>query len=137
MSSTLRRRRRVAATTTEFALVIPIFFAFILAMVEIGRGMMVINFMQHGARTACRSGIASGISTSAIQNTALDAMRDQGLKNITVTVKVNGEQKDASSAVSGDRITVVVSAPIASNTWLPVGRLIKGSVSGQYTLARE
>lgn len=137
MAPTKKRRRRLGAATTEFALVIPIFFTFILSMVEFGRGLMVINLLQHSARTGCRSGIISGSSTSDITTTASDAMKNQGLKNVTVTVKVNGAANDASTAVTGDRVTVIVSAPIASNTWLPVGSFIKGSLSGQYTLARE
>lgn len=129
--------RRLGATTTEFAMVIPIFFTFILAMVEFGRGMMVINLLQHSARTACRFGIISGTSTSDIRTAATNAMKGQGLKDVTVTVKVNDSEKDSKNSATGDRITVQVSAPIAPNTWLPVGRFIKGSLSGQYSLARE
>lgn len=134
----LRRPPRRGAATVEFAVVIPVFFVFILAMIEFGRGLMVTNSLQNAARAACRFGVPGGVSTSEIKDAATTALANQGVNHVSITVQVQGSTStDAKDAVSNDRITVIVSAPIASNTWLPGANFVKGSLSGRFTLPRE
>lgn len=136
MKRTKKRIRRGAATV-EFAMVAMVFFVFVFAMVEFGRGMMVINLLQHTARTACRYGIVPSTSTAEITAAANDALKDQGLSDVSIVVKVNGVAGETKTASTNDRITVVVSAPVASNSWLPLPRFLQGSLSGQFSLTRE
>jgi hypothetical protein len=52
-------------------------------------------------------------------------------------VQVNGGSADASTAKAGDKITVSITAPVSSITWLPFTRYLSGNLSGTYTLRRE
>lgn len=134
LRSSLQRR---GAYVVEFAVVIPIFFVFILALIEIGRGMMVTNLVHNAARAGAREGALSGKSDTEITAAVDKAMQNQGLSGRTVTVKVNNAVANASTAQSNDEITVIVSVPVAQNTWLPGAGRIKGNLVGRYTLTRE
>jgi hypothetical protein len=61
----------------------------------------------------------------------------QGIKGEVATVQVNDNTADAATARAGDEITVVVTVPVASVTWLPGAQFLKGSMGGRYTLRRE
>src|SRR5579884_3784762 len=47
---------RRGATAVEFALVAPVFFMFILGLIELGRGMMVQSLLENAARAGVRTG---------------------------------------------------------------------------------
>ena len=132
-----QKNRRAGVTTLEFAIVIPIFFLFILGLVEMGRGMMVTNLLTHAARTGCREGVLPNKANSDISAAVSQALSNQGVTGAVVTVKVNNATKDASTAQAKDEITVIVTAPVGKNTWLPVTRWLNGNLTGQYTLIRE
>lgn len=133
-----RRSRRFGVTTVEFAVVAPVFFLFILGLIEVGRAIMVCHQLNHAARTGCRAGVLQGTSTSSIKSTTDTELSEQGVKGGTVTVAVNGSAStDASSAASNDEITVSVTVPVSAITWLPFARFLTGNLSGQYSLRRE
>jgi hypothetical protein len=54
-----------------------------------------------------------------------------------VTVQVNDATADASTAQSGDEITVIVTIPASSVSWLPGSTYLNLNLYGQYTLRRE
>jgi Flp pilus assembly protein TadG len=138
--TTLRQRsrtRRRGAQAVEFALVAPLFFLFIFALVDIGRGMMVVSLLNNAARAGVRVGAIPGKSNSDIQTAVNQMATGQRLSGTTTTITVNGAAQDASTAQSGDSITVTVSAPASSVTWLPVQWFINGTLRGQFTLPRE
>jgi Flp pilus assembly protein TadG len=131
------RAFRHGASVVEFAIVIPIFFLFILALIEIGRGMMVTNLVHNAARAGCREGILPNKADNDITTAVDAALSGQGLKGRTITIKVNDTVANASTAQSKDEVTVVVSVPVTQNTWLPFAGSITGNLVGQYTLTRE
>jgi Flp pilus assembly protein TadG len=132
------RAPRRGATAVEFAVVAPLFFMMILGMIELARGVMVVHQLADVARVGCRAAVIEGKSTAGVQaraNTYLDGI---GIRNATITVKVNGNTVDASTTQSQDEVTVVVSAPVSGFTWLPGARYLTGSsVAGEVTLRRE
>ena len=130
-------RPRSGTTTVEFAVVISIFLLFVLGLVEIGRGFMVSHLLTNAARVGCRQGILQNQSTASITSAVDALLATQGVQGAMTTVQVNGITADASTARSNDDITVSVSAPIASLTWVPVSNYLQGNISGQYTLRRE
>jgi len=133
-----QRRHRRAVTVVEFAVVAPVFFLFVLGLIEVGRGLMVSHLLTHAARTGCRAGIIHGTSTSAIKAAVEAELAEQKLTGATITISVNGSSStDASAAVSNDVISVAVSVPISNNTWLPGGQFLSGDLGGQYSLRRE
>jgi len=127
--------QRRGAQAVEFAIVAPLFFLFVFAIIDIGRSMMVVSLLNNAARTGARVGVIPGKTTGDIQAAANQAV--VGVSGMTTTVKVNGADQDASAAQSGDSITVSVSAPASSVTWLPITWFVTGTLRGQFTLQRE
>jgi Flp pilus assembly protein TadG len=132
-----RSRLRRAAAAVEFAVVAPVLFILVLGTVEVGRGLMVIQLLTNAARAGCRTGVIEGKATSDINTTVTTILTAQGITTEGVTVQVNDGSADASTARSGDEITVKVSIPTSKITWVPGGSYLQGTLSGQYTLRRE
>jgi len=128
---------RRGATAVEFALVAPVFFMFILGLIELGRGMMVQSLLENAARAGVRTGIVEGTSTSQITSTVTNMLSSQGISGDTATIEVNDNVADASTAQAGDEITVLVSVPVSQITWVPVPTFLHGTISAQYTMRRE
>ncbi len=131
------RGMRPGATAVEFALVAPVFFLFVLGLIELGRGLMVQTLLANAARAGVRTGIVEGTSTSQITNVVTNVLTSQGISSDTATVEVNDNVADASTAQAGDEITVLISVPVSQITWIPVPKYLSGSLSAQYTMRRE
>ena len=65
------------------------------------------------------------------------ALQRAGLPQTNVTVLVNGAAADASTAQSGDQITVTVTLPVSQVSWLPGTRFLNANLGGSYSLRRE
>jgi Flp pilus assembly protein TadG len=128
-------RRGISAV--EFALVAPVFFLFVLGVIEIGRGLMVVSLLNHAARVGCRAGVLEGATDSDITSAVTSALQGQNVQGTTVAVKVNGTTANASTAKSGDRLTVIIAVPASNVTWVPGTRYLVGNLSGQCILRRE
>ena len=129
--------RRSGANTVEFAVIAPVFFMFILGLIEVGRGIMVVHLLTNAARVGARTGVIEGTSTAQIKTAVVNSLNQQGIASETTTVQVNDGSADASTANAGDEITVKVSVPVSQVTWLPGGQYLSGNISGQFTLRRE
>jgi Flp pilus assembly protein TadG len=121
----------------EFAIVLPVFLTLVLGIIELGRGLMVCHLLTNAARQGCRVGVLQNQSTAAITTAVNRSLTAMGITNDAVTVLVNNANTDAAGARSGDEITVSVSVPVGSVTWLPGGKYLSGSLRGQFTLRRE
>src|SRR5262249_27734009 len=134
-SSSTRGRR--AATTVEFAVIAPIYFMLILAIIEFGRTIMIIHLLNNAARVGCRTGIIEVTDTATIVNATNNYLESINIRSGTTTVRVNGDSADASTAQAKDEITVNVSIPVSEITWVPGTRFTTGyTLSGQFTLRR-
>ncbi len=132
------RYARAGAHLVEFALVAPIFFVFVLALVEFGRGMMSSSIISSSARAGTRIGILPGKQNSDVTAAIDSFLQGQGMAGYTTTIQVNGSSgTDVSSAQSGDIITVQVVVPVANVSWLPKLSFLSGSITGQYSLPHE
>jgi Flp pilus assembly protein TadG len=109
----------------------------VLGIIEFGRGFMVQHVLTAAARQGCRTAILPGKSTAAVQAVISNALTGAGVKGATASVLVNGAPVNASSAQSNDQITVSISVPVSSVTWVPVGRYLTGTLNGQASLRRE
>jgi Flp pilus assembly protein TadG len=130
---------RRGTTAVEFAFVAPVFFAMVLGMIEVGRGIMVTHQLTSAARDACRVGVLSTKTYSDVTGTVDTAMKAQGITGYSTTVMVNDTTVTSKtfSASSNDQIQVVVSVPVGNITWVPVDHFLQGSLTGQFTLRRE
>jgi Flp pilus assembly protein TadG len=138
-ASVIRPRRR-GATALEFAVVAPVFFALILGLVEFGRACMVMELLNEAARRGCRQGIIEGTTSDKIKKAATDFLTSSGINGESAGVSVNDAPVDtveAQNMPAYTEITVVVSVPASSVTWLPGGGFLSGNLSGQFTMRRE
>jgi Flp pilus assembly protein TadG len=137
--STLHSRfPRRAAHLVEMAIVAPVFFTFVLGLVELGRGLMASSMMGNAARLGCRTGVLPNKQNTDV-NAAVDGfLQGQGITGYTTTIQVNGNAKtDVSSAQTGDTITVQVQIPVANVSWLPGLQYLSGSLTGMFAMPHE
>jgi Flp pilus assembly protein TadG len=129
--------RRRAATATEFAIVAPLFFLLVLGLFELGRGLMIQHLMTNAARQGCRVAVIEGKSTSDVNAAVIAVLGGEGISGDTVSVQVNDAAGNASTAKAGDEISVTVSIPTSTISWVPAAQFLFGTISGKYTLRRE
>jgi Flp pilus assembly protein TadG len=131
-----KRRVRSGAAAVEFAIAAPVLFLIVFAVFEFGRAFMVLCLLGNAARAGCREGSVLGKSTSSITADVQGQLQGEGVSSATITVEVNGAVADASTAQSGDLITVIVSVPVSSVTWTN-SNYLSGTLSSQSTLAKQ
>ncbi len=137
---TRNRRPGMGASAVEFAIVAPVFFMLVLGLIEMGRACMVLEQLTESARRACRVAVVDGTSSAIIQQTAIDYLTSVGIQGETAGVSINDQPLNTIEAMnmpSYTEITVVVTIPVGSCTWLPGGLFLSGTLSGQYTMRRE
>jgi len=135
LSQPIRKSGRRAAAAVEFAVVGLFFFPLLLGIFEIGRGFMVGHILAVASARGCRTGVVEGRSNVDVNATVNATLGEAGLTGAKTTVQVNNVTADASTANAGDEITVIVSIPVSSFTWVPGGRYLSGNLSAQYTPA--
>jgi Flp pilus assembly protein TadG len=128
---------RRGATSVEFAFVAPILFAILLGMIELSRGLMVQHLITKAARQGCRLAVIEGKSNADVKAAVTNALASVGISSETITVQINDVTADASTANAGDEVTVIVSVPANSVSWVPFPNFLSGNLSGRYTLRRE
>ena len=151
MTISMRSRVRSGASVVEFAFVAPVFFLIVLGLVEIGRAFMVQHLLTDAARHGCRfAAIIEGTDTQTIKDTVTSYLSQFGINAETVTVLINDTAGlEASSVPAYSEMTITVSIPASSITWLPTGMTmwlpgmgtvpisIGGTLTGQFTMRRE
>ena len=125
-------RRGVAAT--EFAIVAPVFFLLVFGMIEYGRMVMVQQVITNASREGARVGVLDG-STSTNVTTAVN--------NYLTSAKISGatttcNPSNPSSAGYGQPVTVTVSVPFSSVSWMPTPLFLGGkTLTATSTMRRE
>jgi Flp pilus assembly protein TadG len=129
-STTNPLKKRRGTAIIEFALVAPFLCLILMGMFELGCVMMVKTTLSDAARKACRTGIKREKGNSDIAAQVRDVMNDNGygtakfnpptLGSITITVtSPNGTVlADSLDAPSGSVVSVQVSIPVSSTTWV-------------------
>lgn len=142
MNSKQNRRRakprRRGAAVVEFALVSPLLIMLTMGLMEIGRVVMVKQLLINASREGARLAILPGSSTADAKAEVTSAL----LPSITgATPKVTnhlGAEIEVSSAPSGTPITVSVSIPAASVSWIPHPLFtINSTLEASTTMRRE
>jgi Flp pilus assembly protein TadG len=135
-----RRRGERGTAVVEFAVVAPLLFAVVLAIMEFGRGMMVAENLGGAARAGCRAASLSGATTSSATAVINNDLNLIGITGTTVNMSVNGASTDVGNAVSGDTVTVTVTVPYSAISWLPTASssyLQNITLSGKASMVRE
>lgn len=88
------------AAAVEFALILPVFFALLVGIVEFGRAMWTKQVMQFAVEEAARLSMADTTATqSAIAQRAVDNLAgiDPASVNVTATIEAAGVTVEAST----------------------------------------
>jgi Flp pilus assembly protein TadG len=132
--------QRMAAALVEFAVVSPIMFMLILAIFEFGRTFMVMELLTEGARVGCRQAIIEGTSSQQIRDTVTNYLTGLGINGDTVGVIVSdgvANTVEAATQPAYTEMTVKVTVPVTSISWVPNPFFTSGTLSGQFTMRRE
>jgi Flp pilus assembly protein TadG len=130
-SLTPNRRRGVAAV--ELAVVGAFLVTLVFAIFELGRGIMIKQTLTDSARCGARLGAQPGTTTAAINSEVNLFLSNNNIPtaNVTITVLVNGNNVDASTAVQNDKISVQVAIPAASVYWMTTVFLNSSEVASE------
>lgn len=129
-------RNGVAAI--EFALVAPVFFLLVFAVVELGRMMMIQQSLTNAAREGCRKAVLATTTDSSAVDAAVRQYLQSVLSNtssdeVRVTVPSN-----MAAATPGSSLTVAVEVDYADATWVPLGYLgLNPTISASQSGMRE
>lgn len=116
-------RERRGAALVEFAMVAPVFFLFMVGAIEFGRAIMVQEVLTDASREGARVGILDGSTTSEVTAAANSYLSAMNVSGATVTVS----PQNPGSSPSGTQVTVAVSVPYNSVTWVPAPWFLGGA----------
>ena len=127
-------RRRRGATLVEFAIVAPLLFLFIFALVEFGRMVMVHQIITNAAREGARRAILEQTTAEEAHTIVDDYLTGSSISGATVTM--TPAQFD--QVGFGTPVTVAVSVPFDDVSWLPAPWFLSGTnLSVQSTMRAE
>jgi hypothetical protein len=142
-SASLGENRRRGAAVAEFAFVAPILVLVLMGMIELCRGIMVKVTLSDAARKGCRTGIQRDKANADIVTDCTNIMTDNGFDSskfspgskgniiITVTDPNGNSLSDCLDAPSGSKVSVQVTIPVSSTTWVPQMFLPNGSLESE------
>lgn len=132
-----RDHRRSGTVLVETAVIAPVFFLFLIAIVEFGHAFMVINTLNSAAKQAARQGALENSTNASITN-LVDRILGASYDNAQVTVMIKdgsvfdtpgftGEGTDyealptfnAANAETGDLFIVRLTVPYAQVSIFP------------------
>lgn len=118
----------------EFAVVAPVFITLVFGMIEYGRMVMVQQLITNAAREGARVGVLDGATTAAVQTSVGTYLTNSSVNGATVTVSPS----PPSSAGYGEPVTVTVSIPFASVSWIPAPMFLSGkTLTSKSVMRRE
>ena len=117
------RGGRRGATVVEFAVVAPLLFLFIFAMIEFGRMVMVEQILTNAAREGARRGILEQSTATEVETIVSDYLTESSISGATVSVS----PEHFSQVGFGDPVTVTVFVPYSQVSWLPTSRFLGGT----------
>ena len=123
--------RRAGMVAVEVAVVAPILFLIVMGAVELCRANMIRNAVENAAYVGAREGVIPGATVADVTaeaNSILDAMQlDGGAVTVTPDPLVT----------SATELTVVVTVPYNSNSYILPKFMQNMSLRGECKLTRE
>ncbi|MGZ0166403.1 MAG: TadE/TadG family type IV pilus assembly protein [Planctomycetales bacterium] len=141
-----RQHNRRGAAIVEMALVLPIFFAVVLGIVEFGRAMMVSQMVTNAAREATRLAIIDGSTNTTVETWVEEFLNDSinvTASDVTVTITVvaapgnDDPNNQIGNAQARDLVTINVSVPFDKVSYVPGSYLNGKSLSTQSSMRHE
>jgi Flp pilus assembly protein TadG len=129
-----KRQKRKGAALVEFALIAPLFFTLILGIVEVGRMLMVQQLLVNAAREGARASVMPGETDAQVTTVVSNAMSAAGVSGYTETLSPT----EASGPSSGTTMTLTITVPASTVSWLGTGTWFSGStLSASVAMAHE
>jgi Flp pilus assembly protein TadG len=128
---------RSGVAAVEFALVAPVFFLFVFALIEFGRMLMVQQSLTNAAREGCRTAVMATTTNSSDVDKATRDYLKSVLSNASNTSEVRVTcPSGLAGCPSGTQLTVAVEVAYKDVTWIPLEPLglnptIRAEQSGQ------
>jgi Flp pilus assembly protein TadG len=129
----LLRKKRRGAAAVEFAIVLPVFVLLVFGMIEYGRMVMVQQVITNASREGARLAVLDGATASSVQSAVTTYLTNAQISGGTCTIS----PANPSSAASGDPVTVTVSIPFSSVSWLPSPMYLGGKTLSASTVMRR
>ena len=127
----LNQSNRAGTTAVEFAVVAPIFFLFVIAVIDFGRMNILRHTADNAAYEAARHAMVPGATAAEAISEANSILSAVGTVGSTVTV--NPPVLD----LSVDEITVTVAIPMNQNAWIAPHFTANKTIRGSSTLRTE
>lgn len=105
---------RRGAAIVEFAVVVPVFLTLVAGTVELGRAIVVQQLLTNASREGARiAGYNTTLTTSTVTTAVNTYLSNDGITGATTTVSPS-----PASVAGGQSISVTVSIPFNSVSWL-------------------
>jgi len=99
----MRRRSIRGQSLVEFALILPVFFALIFAVIDVSRGILLFNLLSNVARDGARYEIVQAVTTAgACSSTQVTQSRLDSAAKVAAGPLASGITVSASSACATD-----------------------------------
>jgi len=132
------RKKRRGAAVVEFALVVPVFILLVFGMVEFGRAVMVQQVLVNASREGARQAVLDGSTVAEVESRIEGYLSASTIDGALIEYEVNGViVGNPSVAKFGDAVTVRISVPFDSVSWLPVPDYLGGTTLTASSIMRR
>ncbi len=109
---------RRGAAVVEFAVVAPLFILLVFGMIEYGRMIMVQQVLTNASREAARKAVLDGADATTIKSDTVNYLTGGGVTGVTAS-QITINPTNPATAAAGAPVTVTISIPFSSQSWLP------------------
>jgi len=120
----------------EFAIVAPVFFAFTLGMIEVGRAVMVQQILTTASREGARQAVSDGATEGAVTTFITNYLTTAATTAAGTTVAFSPSVPTAAGYTGP--VTVTVSLPFNQVSWSPSPIFLNGAtLTASTTMQRQ
>ena len=136
MNRKSRRARRKGVTTVEFAVVAPIVFFVLLALMQFAGLLMSKNVLTAAAREGGRlASMPSTVSTQTVESAVAGCLQRGGIDPNLCTIAIN--PTTLGNVTAGTELRISVSTPISDMGWIWAIAPPSANLSVELTYERE
>ena len=117
----------------EFAIVAPLFFLLVFAMIEYGRMVMVSQIITNASREGARFAVLDDATNSYVEGKIEDFLEPSSISKFDVTTVPS----NIATATYGQAITVTVEVDFKDVSWLPSPMYLGGQKIKASTVMRR
>ncbi len=128
-----RNRKRRGAATIEFAVCLPVIFLVVMGSIESASMLFLRQAMVQSAYESAKVAVKTDSDNQAAIEAAEAVGRGRKIDNLTVEFN----PADVRNVPAGEKITVTVSAPGDSNSFIPFGPFRNRTVSALAVMVKE